>query len=177
MSDQLSFLPEIDRRETQKLVEDALDTARIYKQIGFVRREMKNTPSYEERFHGPTNMTGAPAEDCAVLNVDNEDRIRELTERVFMAVSRLGKREREAITKRYLIDDDVYDHHVYAEMDISKRTFDRIKARAVYKLAFALKREVYKEPEEEKNDGTKSIQKVSKIGTEMAPNLEKDVVI
>jgi len=43
----MSFLPKIDRKATQKRVEEALETARIYKQIGFVRREMKNTPAYE----------------------------------------------------------------------------------------------------------------------------------
>nr|WP_052520308.1 hypothetical protein [Aneurinibacillus migulanus] len=62
---QMSFLPKIDRKAAQNRVEEALKTARIYKQIGFVRREMKNTSAYEARYHGTTNKTDTAA-DCAV---------------------------------------------------------------------------------------------------------------
>ncbi len=72
MNTQLSFLPEIDRRATQRNVEQALETARVYRQIGFVRREMAKTPSYEERFHGNTNKTSDSAADFAIWNVDKE---------------------------------------------------------------------------------------------------------
>ncbi|MGG1443324.1 hypothetical protein [Brevibacillus laterosporus] len=54
MSKQISFLPEIDRKATQKKIEQYLEDTRIYKQIGFVRREIVNTPSYEPRLHGQT---------------------------------------------------------------------------------------------------------------------------
>ncbi|ERI08059.1 hypothetical protein [Aneurinibacillus aneurinilyticus] len=66
----MSFLPKIDRRATQKRVEEALETARIYKQIGFVRREMKNTSVYEARYHDATNKTIDAAADRAVWNVE-----------------------------------------------------------------------------------------------------------
>lgn len=54
---QMSFLPKINRKATQDKVEHALETARVYKCTGFERREVKNTPSYEPRFHGQTNAT------------------------------------------------------------------------------------------------------------------------
>lgn len=63
---QMSFLPKIDRKATQNRVEEALETARIYKQIGFVRQKMKNTSAYEARYHGTTNKTADTAADCAV---------------------------------------------------------------------------------------------------------------
>jgi ArpU family phage transcriptional regulator len=145
---QLSFLPEIDRPATQKRVEDALETARIYKQIGFVRREIKNTPSYEPRFHGATNLTTDQVGDNASWNVDAEERIREITERVDKAVNRLSKREKEIITKRYLEEEDAYDYIICGEIGMSKRSYERTKARAIYKLAFMLRLEV-KLPKEE----------------------------
>lgn len=138
---QMSFLPKIDRKATQKRVEEALETARIYKQIGFVRREMKNTPSYELRFHGATNKTTDAAADCAVWNVDKEEEIRQLTERVERAVSRLSKKEEQIIRLRYL-EDESFDYIVAGEVGLSERTYTRVKARAFYKLAFMLKLEV-----------------------------------
>ncbi len=142
MSDQLSFLPEIDRKATQKRVEEVLETARIYKQIGFVRREMKSTPSYSPRFHGQTNEIGAPVEDSAVWNTDQEERIRVLTERVEWAVTKLAKKEREIIKMRYLEEEDGFDYLISQDLNMSERTYRRIKARAFYKLAFMLKLEV-----------------------------------
>ncbi|MCP1355505.1 ArpU family phage packaging/lysis transcriptional regulator [Aneurinibacillus migulanus] len=141
---QMSFLPKIDRRATQKRVEEALETARIYKQIGFVRREMKNTPAYEARYHGAANKTTDAVADCAAWNVDKEEEIRTLTERIERAVSRLGKKEREIIQLRYL-EDESFDYIVAGEIGLSERTYTRMKARAFYKLAFMLRLEVLAE--------------------------------
>lgn len=139
---QISFLPKIDRKETQRRVEEALETARIYKQIGFVRREISNTPSYEPRFHGQTNKTNAPAEECATWNVDEEERVKKLTERVEWAVSRLSAKQRKIIQKCYLESEDALDYVVCGELNMSKRTFEREKPRAVYMMALMLKLEV-----------------------------------
>jgi ArpU family phage transcriptional regulator len=147
---QLTFtLPKIDREATRKRVEEALETARVYKQIGFVRREIKTTMSYDPRFHGATNKINRPAEDTAVWNVDMEKRIQEITERVERAVSRLGYREREIIRKRYLEDEDTPDYLVYTDLGMSERQYYRVKARAFYKLAFMLRLEVYEKEGEQ----------------------------
>ncbi|QOS98129.1 ArpU family transcriptional regulator [Brevibacterium sp. JNUCC-42] len=142
MNTQLSFLPEIDRRATQRNVEQALESARVYRQIGFVRREMAKTPSYEERFHGNTNKTSDSVADCAIWNVDKEKEARDWAERVELAVSRLDRKEREIIQKRYLEDAEALDYLLYHELGLSQRTYERIKSKAFYKLAFMLKVEV-----------------------------------
>lgn len=142
MSTQMSFLPKIDRKETQRRVEEALETARVYNQIGFVRREIGSTPSYEPRFHGQTNKTSTPAEACATWNVDQEERIKTLTERVEWAVSRLSTKQREIIRKRYLESEDAVDYVICGELNMSKRTYEREKARAFYMLALMLRLEV-----------------------------------
>jgi len=41
--------------------------------------------------------------------------------------------------------DEPYDYEVYNEMGISESKFYRIREKAFYKLAFALRIEVYKE--------------------------------
>lgn len=40
--------------------------------------------------------------------------------------------------------EEMYDYEVYAEMGMSQRSYYRIKAKAFYRLAFALREEVYK---------------------------------
>lgn len=144
------FLWEIDREATRQRVEEHLETARIYKQIGFIRREMKVTSAPDPRYHGPTNVVGKPAEDVSTWNVDTEERMKEITEKVTRAVNRLGKLERQIIEKRYLEDEDIYDYNVYTELHMSERKYYRLKSKAIYKLAFMLRLEVFIEPGAEK---------------------------
>lgn len=148
--EQLVFPWEIDRETTRQRVEQYLKTARIYRQIGLVRREMKVTTSPEPRYHGPTNVAGKPVEETAIWNVNTEERMKEITERVQKAVGRLGKLERQIIEKRYLEDEDVYDYNVYSELHLSERKYYRLKSKAIYKLAFMLRLEAFVEPQEEK---------------------------
>ena len=51
MTKQLSFLPKIDRTATQEELEGVLESVRIHRQFGMMRKEMKVTPSYEIREH------------------------------------------------------------------------------------------------------------------------------
>jgi len=146
--EQMVFPWEIDREATKQRVEEHLETARIYRQIGFVRREMKVTASPEPRYHGPTNAVGKPAEETATWNVDTEERMKEITEKVQKAVARLGRLERQIIEKRYLDDEEIYDYNVYTELHMSERKYYRLKSKAIYKLAFMLRLEVFIESEQ-----------------------------
>lgn len=144
MTQQISFLPEIDRKETQKKVEEVLESVRIYKQIGFIRREMKTTPAYTPRYHGQTYDVGSPAEDTALWNVEHEQEIENLEMNLDRALLRLSRIEREVIQKRYLEEEGSYDYIVHDELGMSARTYGRVKSRAFYKLAFMLRLEVVK---------------------------------
>ena len=149
--EQLSFqLPQIDREATRKNVEKALETARIYKQIGVVRKEMKITPSYDPVLRNTTNKINRPTEDTAVHNVDIEREIKQTVEAVDKAVNRLGRLEREIIQRRYLRGEEEYDCLVCQELHLSERKYRRIKARAIYKLALMLRLEVMIDPEDPK---------------------------
>ncbi|MCI0767854.1 ArpU family phage packaging/lysis transcriptional regulator [Bacillus sp. TL12] len=155
MTKQLSFLPKIDRAATQEKLEGVLESVRIYRQFGMIRKEMKVTPSYEVRYHGPTHDVGKPLEDVAIANVQQSERekwIENMSFRIDQFLSRLGNGragndQRNIIIKRYLEDEDVCDYMVYNEIGMSERTYRRVKARAFYKLAFALRLEVYEKEE------------------------------
>ncbi|WP_044797740.1 ArpU family phage packaging/lysis transcriptional regulator [Bacillus cereus] len=151
MTKQLSFLPKIDRAATQEKLEGILESVRIYKQFGIMRKEMKVTPSYERREHGPTHAVGKPLEYVAIANVQQckrEEWLEKMSFRVEQALGRFGsgaagKNQRDIIVKRYLEDEDVCDYMVYNEICMSQRTYRHVKARAFYKLTFALRLEVY----------------------------------
>ncbi|HDR6499380.1 TPA: ArpU family transcriptional regulator, partial [Bacillus cereus] len=81
-----------------------------------------------------------------------EECLEKMAFRVEQALSRfgnntVGKNQRDIIVKRYLEDEDVCDYMVYNEIGMSERTYRRVKARAFYKLAFALRLEVYETEE------------------------------
>ncbi|QWH11937.1 ArpU family transcriptional regulator [Bacillus mycoides] len=155
MTKQLSFLPKIDRAATQEKLEGVLESVRIYRQFGMIRKEMKVTPSYEIREHGPTHTVGMPLEDVAIANlqqIEREEWLEKISFRVDQALSRFGnstagKNQRDIIVKRYLEDEDVCDYMIYNEIGMSERTYRRVKSRAFYKLAFALRLEVYETEE------------------------------
>lgn len=65
--------------------------------------------------------------------------------RIQRAVNRLSQRERQIIVMLYMQPEEMYDYEVYAEMDLSQRSYYRVKAKALYRLAFALREEVYKD--------------------------------
>ncbi|SCM88436.1 ArpU family phage packaging/lysis transcriptional regulator [Bacillus mycoides] len=147
---QLTFLPKIDRKATQARLEKILEDVRIYKQFGMIRNEMNVTASCEVRYHGPTNIVGKPAEDVALANLElskREERLKRLSFQVDKALSRFGKIQRDIIVKRYLEDEEVFDYMVYNEIGMSERTYRRNKSNAFYKLAFALRLEVYETEE------------------------------
>ncbi|WP_342761778.1 ArpU family phage packaging/lysis transcriptional regulator [Bacillus sp. BR3(2024)] len=147
---QLTFLPKIDRKATQIRVEEILENIRIYRQFGMMRHEMKVTAASEVRYHGPTNVVGKPAEDIALANVamsEREVKLQRLSFQIDKALSRFSKNQRDIIVKRYLEDEEVFDYMVYNEIGMSERTYRRNKSNAFYKLAFALRLEVYETEE------------------------------
>ncbi|MBZ3762051.1 ArpU family phage packaging/lysis transcriptional regulator [Bacillus cereus] len=151
---QLTFLSKIDRTATQEKLEGLLEEVRIYKQFGMVREEMKVTPSYEVRYHGPTNTVGNPLEDVALENIKRSEREQYLKNMSFcidqflnrLGNERAGKIQRDIINKRYL-EEDICDYMIYNEIGMAERTYRRWKSRAFYNLAFALRLEVYEAEE------------------------------
>ncbi|PEC56523.1 ArpU family transcriptional regulator [Bacillus cereus] len=151
MTKQLSFLPKIYRIATQEKLEGVLESVRIYRQFGMIRKEMKVTPSYEMREHGPTHTVGMPLEDVAIANLqqsEHEEWLELMLFRINQFLSRLGngcagKMQREIINKRYLEEEAVCDYMVYNEIGMAERKYRCWKFRAFNNLAFALRLEVF----------------------------------
>lgn len=150
---QLDFLPELDRKKTQKAVEAALSKYRLYKYLTFDEREASITASYDLREGGSTNLTSDQTASIAVHNIDGQAERRNFCERLERVVSRLPRMERHLITERYMGCDSEYitDYAIYNNHfnpPISDFTYYKIKWKAFYKIALALDIQVVKVSEE-----------------------------
>jgi ArpU family phage transcriptional regulator len=138
-------LMEINLDVTRRNVEERLETARIYKFIGFLRKEVRTTASAEPRYHGSTNVLTNTTEKTAIWNADNEERMHQAYEDVERAIGRLPEKQQEIIRLRYLNSlDGELDYQVCQEVHLSERTYRRVKAKAIINLALALRLEVWK---------------------------------
>lgn len=117
----------IDRRATRKRVEDVLETVRMYRLMGAVRRE---SGAILER-KNPTEHKNETEDLMVKLNSECEH-----------ALSILEVDEQEIIRKRYLQKDKQFDFMLFHELNMSERTYRRVKAKAIAKLAYMLRLEV-----------------------------------
>ncbi|WP_242069291.1 ArpU family phage packaging/lysis transcriptional regulator [Paenibacillus dendritiformis] len=136
----------LDENETWRKVEERLESAMLYKRFGFIRREAKVTASYSDMPRSCTNVTSDQTADLSIYNVDREERLQREYEQVMRAVGQLSDTQREIIERRYLTDEGVTDINVYVEMGMPERSYYLAKSKAMHRLAFALRLEVYKEP-------------------------------
>lgn len=158
MSNQIEFLlPEIDRAKTKDAVEIALEKYRLYALSVAQDSLPKITATYSVEPPTFSNQFRSSTEEAAIKNIDYENKKTEYLRRIAIAVNRLGGKERQIIIKRYMQDDSIYDYEVYNEICMSERTYRRLKSRAFYKLAFALKIEVYLEPVEVEVEGGEEV--------------------
>lgn len=137
------ILPEINREKTKDEVEKVLEKYRTFLLSipeEFVPKITANyslmPPAFSNEFHSPT-------ENAVIEKIDLETKREKYIEWVRKGVNRLNFKEREIIVKRYLSDDEMYDYELYNQLGMSERKYYRVKARAFYNLAFALKIEVY----------------------------------
>lgn len=146
MSNQLTFmLPEIDREKTKEAVEAALEKYRILL-LSFPEEKVpKITASYNLQPPAFTNEFHSSVEDAVINKVDMEKEREKYIDWVRKGINKLHFKERELVIKRYLSDEEMYDYELYNQMGMSERKYYRLKSRAFYKLAFALKIEVYEE--------------------------------
>jgi len=139
----MSFLRDVDG--AKEAVETALEKYRMYMLTVPDEFLPRVTQTYSLMLPSNTNAFHSSTESAAIKKVDFERERDEYMERIRRAVNRLNKTERELIIKRYMSIDEPYDYEVYNEMGISESKFYRIREKAFYKLAFALRIEVYKE--------------------------------
>ncbi|MED0686574.1 ArpU family phage packaging/lysis transcriptional regulator [Anoxybacillus ayderensis] len=142
---QLSFLRDVDGEKTKKAVEEALEKYRMYMLTVPDEFLPHVTQTYSLVPPSNTNAFYSPTESVATRKVDFERERNEYMNRIMRAVNRLTKLQRELIIRRYMSVEEPRDYDVYNEMCISESKYYRERERAFYKLAFALRIEVYKE--------------------------------
>ncbi|MDQ0873236.1 ArpU family phage transcriptional regulator [Paenibacillus sp. V4I3] len=125
---------QIDRRATRKRVEEVLETVRMYRLIGDVRRERGAITG--------SNQLLKVKERTAVYQADTEEQLVGLCAEVEQALLLLDELEQEMISKRYLQRDKLFDFLLFHELNLSERTYRRVKAKAIAKLAYMLRLEV-----------------------------------
>lgn len=141
---QLQFnLPEIDRPKTKEAVEKALEAYRFYSLQVSLDRLPSITASYSLAPAG-NSLPSSSTEQAAVANLDYEEKRLKYINWIARAVNRMTKLERTIIYKRYMGDTEMFDYEIYRDLNMSERNYYYIKSRMFYKLAFALKIEVYK---------------------------------
>jgi ArpU family phage transcriptional regulator len=143
MMKKLNFqLPPIDREATKKAVEAALEKYQMYLLTESLDNQPNITPNYSIEPPSKTNKFFSTTEKTAIDNVDFEKERKDYIRKIIHAINKLNKIERTVIIKRYL-EEDRFDYEIYNELHLSKQTYYKIKARAFYKLALALRIEVY----------------------------------
>ncbi|WP_028593234.1 ArpU family phage packaging/lysis transcriptional regulator [Paenibacillus assamensis] len=132
-------------RRTSRKVEERLESARLYKKFGCIRREARVTAVYSDTPRSNTNVKSDQTAMLATYNVDREERLQHEYDQVIKAVSQLTDMHRRIIEMRYLGDDGVTDIHVYVDMHMSERSYYYAKSKAMKQLAYALRLEVFTE--------------------------------
>ncbi|GGJ51126.1 ArpU family phage packaging/lysis transcriptional regulator [Virgibacillus salexigens] len=136
-------LPELDRKATQREVEDALEKYRIFKYLAFEEREASITAAYDDIGGGKANTISDQTGSIATYNISEQEKRKRYCERIDRAVRRLPKMERFLIEERYLKEDAEYltDINVYCfkfQPPISAMTYSKLRWKAFYKLALNL---------------------------------------
>ncbi|OCT11002.1 hypothetical protein A8709_04680 [Paenibacillus pectinilyticus] len=125
---------QIDRRATRKRVESVLEAVRMYRAMGYLRKENEAISNMNKLFQ--------VSEQAAPYQVGSEQYLLGMCGEVEQAISRLDEQEQEIIRERYLKRDKTFDFLLFHEFHLSERTYRRKKGRAIEKLAYMLRLEV-----------------------------------
>jgi len=139
----VDILKNIDGKATQKAIEKILRQYRTYQLTTpedflptITANYTLNMPSYSGRFH-------SKVENTAIRNIEHYKQAKAFFERFNRAFYKLTQKERQIIVMACLEETPLYNYQISKKLHISERTFYRIKAQALYKLALALQVEVY----------------------------------
>ncbi|UED78423.1 ArpU family transcriptional regulator [Lysinibacillus sp. CD3-6] len=137
----MDILKNIDGKATQKAIEKVLRQYRTYQLTTpedmlptITANYTLNMPSYSGGFH-------SKVENAAIRNVEHYKQAKAFFERFNRGFYKLSQKERQIIVMACLEETPLFNYQISKKLNISERTFYRIKAQALYKLA--LRVEVY----------------------------------
>ena len=144
MNKQLSFkMPIVDGKRTKQEIEKVFNEYRTYLATMPCDMLPKVTASYSIVPPSTTNEFNSSTENIAIERIEYEQERNEFMSWLYDAVNRLRDDEREVIVKFYMEDDIGYDPDIWMDLGIGKTKYYNLKGRAILRLAFNLKKEVY----------------------------------
>ncbi|AXY07431.1 ArpU family transcriptional regulator [Bacillus thuringiensis LM1212] len=148
MNKQLSFkMPVLDEEETKNEVEKVFEEYRMY--LSQMPSDIlpKVTASYSIVPPSVTNEFNSSTENIAIERLQYEVARDKFMNWVHRAVNRLPKRERQIIYMYYMDEEKGYgyDLDIMDEVKLGRTTYYKVKGKALLRLAFSLRKEVYKQ--------------------------------
>lgn len=146
MNKQLTFkMPVLDEEETKNEVEKVFEEYRMY--LSQMPSDIlpKVTASYSIVPPSVTNEFNSSTENIAIERVQYEMARDKFMNWVHRAVNRLPKRERQIIHMYYMEEEKGYDPDIMDEVRLGRTTYYKVKGKALLRLAFSLRKEVFKQ--------------------------------
>ncbi|MBE7134789.1 ArpU family transcriptional regulator [Bacillus paranthracis] len=146
MNKQLSFkMPVLDEEETKNEVEKVFEEYRMY--LSKMPSDIlpKVTASYSIVPPSVTNEFNSSTENIAIERLQYEMAREKFMNWVYRAVNRLPKRERQIIYMYYMEEEKGYDPDIMDEVKLGRTTYYKVKGKALLRLAFSLRKEVFKQ--------------------------------
>ncbi|MGH1260647.1 MULTISPECIES: ArpU family phage packaging/lysis transcriptional regulator [Bacillus] len=148
MNKQLTFkMPVLDEEETKNEVEKVFEEYRMY--LSQMPSDIlpKVTASYSIVPPSVTNEFNSSTENIAIERVQYEMARKKFMDWVHRAVNRLPKRERQIIYMYYMDEEKGYgyDLDIMDEVKLGRTTYYKVKGKALLRLAFSLRKEVFKQ--------------------------------
>ncbi|HDX9541065.1 TPA: ArpU family phage packaging/lysis transcriptional regulator [Bacillus cereus] len=146
MNKQLSFkMPVLDEEETKNEVEKVFEEYRMY--LSKMPSDIlpKVTASYSIVPPSVTNEFNSSTENMAIERLQYEMARDKFMSWVSRAVNRLPKRERQIIYMYYMEEEKGFDPDIMDEVRLGRTTYYKVKGKALLRLAFSLRKEVFKQ--------------------------------
>ncbi|MGH0950009.1 ArpU family phage packaging/lysis transcriptional regulator [Bacillus mycoides] len=146
MNKQLSFkMPVLDEEETKNEVEKVFEEYRMY--LSQMPSDIlpKVTASYSIVPPSVTNEFNSSTENIAIERLQYEMARDKFMNWIHRAVNRLPKRERQIIHMYYMEEEKGYDPDIMDEVRLGRTTYYKVKGKALLRLAFSLRKEVFKQ--------------------------------
>ena len=144
MNKQLSFkMPIVDGKRTKQEIEKVFNEYRRYLATMPCDMLPKVTASYSIVPPANTNEFNSSTENIAIERIEYEQERNKFMSWLYDGVNRLRDDEREVIVKFYMEHDSGYDQDIWMDLGIGKTKYYKLKGRAILRLAFNLKKEVF----------------------------------
>ena len=143
----MEILKSIDGKATQQAIEKVLRQYRTYQLTTPEDLLPTITPKYTLEMPSFGETVNSKVENAAIKNVEHYKQAEKFFESFNRGLYKLTRKERQIIIKAFLEEVPIFNYQIASELNVSERTFYRMKAQALYKLALAIRVEVYQEEE------------------------------